>query len=547
MIVMTPSFESSCDALDKVYSVASQRAIDTLAIKQIGDDGFELMRRAGKAAWQMISASMQQAEAEASIGIDQESDAHKLGDHELDDDQFGANKSLLVLAGAGNNGGDAWVVAYYAKLAGMEPLVVTVGDQRQLSSAAQKARDWALKEGVNPISSEQWLETYSYDENQPSWVVDGLFGIGLSRPIEGQAKRVIEAVNQLNAHVLSLDLPSGIEADTGSVLGCAIRADQTLSFIGLSAGAFTQDGPDYVGCLSLDTLSIAPECVVDQQPLAQLVSYSLLPSLPERVGNSHKGSFGKVALIGGDLGMGGAIMLSSMALARTGVGLMQVITRQEHVPLVLQCRPECMVQPFAEGEALHDLCNKVSVLALGPGLGQSEWAKSIMKQAMNKPLAATPKVLDADALNILANAQYDVAEAMSEMIITPHPGEAARLLGKTIAQVQADRLGSAQLLADRYRCIVILKGQGSVIAAPSSLQKTAMICLGGNPGMASGGMGDVLTGIIAGLWAQGLSAWEAAIRGVCLHAEAGDQAAEIIGQRGLLASDLVDYLPQLLH
>ena len=266
----------------------------------------------------------------------------------------------------------------------------------------------------------------------------------------------------------------------------------------------------------------------------------LLHFLPPRERTAHKGMFGHVMIIGGDKGMGGAVAMAAEASARTGAGLTSAATRPEHVAAILARRPEIMVTGVSSGQELEPLLARPSLLVVGPGLGRSAWSEQMLQQAT---LCGLPLVLDADGLNILAAGRVVRESKRDSRILTPHPAEAARLLGVTTADIQQDRTAAAQALQERYGGVIVLKGAGTLVCG---LEGTVDICMGGNPGMASGGMGDVLSGIIGSLLAQGLALFDAARLGVCLHAEAADIAAKQ-GERGLLASDLIAQLPKLVN
>ena len=313
--------------------------------------------------------------------------------------------------------------------------------------------------------------------------------------------------------------------------GVAVVATVTSSFIASKRGLFTGPALDCVGELVLHSLEVPAAAFLAQPPSAFALEASALEDLPKRQANGHKGSHGHVLVIGGDRGAGGALRLCVEAAMRSGAGLVSALTRSEHVAPLLAVRPECMTHGY-ESDALPVAAQRASVVALGPGLGQSEWGKNLYTLMIDDP---RPLVLDADALNLLAADPRPVPGR----VLTPHPGEAARLLGCTVEAIQRDRYAALQQLVDRYAATVVLKGAGSLISAPG---EPVMVIRAGNPGMGSGGMGDLLTGVIAALMAQGLPAFEAATLGALLHSTAGDVAAEQDGQRGLLASDLLPWL-----
>jgi ADP-dependent NAD(P)H-hydrate dehydratase / NAD(P)H-hydrate epimerase len=362
--------------------------------------------------------------------------------------------------------------------------------------------------------------------------VDALYGTGLNRAPEPFAASLIERINASAIPVLALDVPSGLNADTGDCPGVAIRAAMTVSFIAAKRGLYTGQAATKVGVLQMDTLGL-PDILWQGMP----TDASLLDAmhLPPRARDAHKGDSGHVLAIGGDHGTAGAIRLCGEATLRSGAGLVSIATRTENIFALNSARPELMAHGVHGPQELKPLLDRADVLAVGPGLGQGAWGHALWLTAID---GGKPLVLDADGLNLLAREPHRFSVPA---VLTPHPGEAARLLGKTIAEVQLDRFASARALAHRYNAMVVLKGSGSLIAHPDGRLD---VCIWGNPGMASGGMGDLLTGVIAALLAQGCSAWDAARIGVGLHARAGDLAARC-GERGLLASDLLEPLRTL--
>jgi hydroxyethylthiazole kinase-like uncharacterized protein yjeF len=367
-------------------------------------------------------------------------------------------------------------------------------------------------------------------------VVDALFGIGLSRAPESEARALIEAINTQAAPVFALDVPSGVDADRGSAPGAAVLATRTLQFIVRHVGLHTGDALEYTGQLALEELDIPGESFEGVPADAALLDHDALVQwlLPRRR-NTHKGESGHVLCIGGDEGSGGAIALCAEAALRAGAGLVSVATRPVHVPALLARRPEAMVRAVESSDDLAPLVARARVVAVGPGLGQGEWGQALFHHALRSGL---PLVVDADALNLLPAAAHPLQDA----VLTPHPGEAARLLACNAADIQRDRVGAARAIAQRYAAVVVLKGAGTVVASGQATR----IVAAGNPGMAVGGMGDLLTGIIASLRAQGLSAFDAASAGALLHGLAGDAAAWD-GERGLLPSDLLPHVRRLAN
>ena len=485
-----------------LYRAEQVRELDRIAIEELGIPGLTLMQRAGSAAFEALRRRWPRA------------------------------RRLGVLCGGGNNGGDGFVLARLAWEAGLTVSVWQVGDAGRTRGDALMARQQMEQAGLRaePLDAGRLAAC--------EVLVDGLLGTGLGGEVSGTWRAAIEAVNAAHdagCGVLALDIPSGLHADTGAVLGAAVHADATITFIGLKLGLLTGLGPDCCGEVLFDDLDVPPETFARLQPSATRLSAPAAGEvLPPRRPCAHKGDFGHVLVVGGDHGMSGAARLAGEAALRCGAGLVSLATRPGHATAIGAARPELMCHGVEEALALRPLLRRASVLAIGPGLGRGAWGRDLLGAALASRL---PLVVDADALNLLSADPLERAQ----WVLTPHPGEAARLLGCSSAEIQADRPAAVRALQRQYGGVVVLKGAGTLIADPNGIA----LCDAGNPGMASGGMGDVLTGVIAALLAQGLSPGEAARHGVCLHAAAADQAARD-GQRGLLASDLFPHLRALL-
>jgi NAD(P)H-hydrate epimerase len=440
-------------------------------------------------------------------------------------------RHLAVFCGSGKNAGDGYVLARLAHAQGFMVTVYQCKALEDLPSAAQAAALEAQASGVEFQSADEPLD------GDIELIVDALLGIGLKGAVYGAIASAIQQINASGLPIISLDIPSGLNADNGQVENFAVRASMTFTFIGLKVGMYTLDGPDYCGDIYCHHLKLE-SYLTTLSPAAQLLAPSNLSlPLPKRKKNSHKGEYGHVLVIGGSLGMPGAVALAAKAALRSGTGAVTIATRPEHVSAVLPLVPEAMVWGIDEPEELHHLLNKVSFCIIGPGLGESEWAQKLFIATISSQL---PMVIDASALRLLA--QYPQMD--DNWVLTPHPGEAADLLACTNKEIQMNRIQSAELIQQKYGGVVVLKGVGSII---QTLDKKVFICPKGNPGMASAGMGDVLSGIIAGLCAQGLTLSEAATLGVWVHAVAGDLVAKEQGERGLLASDLINQLPQIFN
>ena len=445
---------------------------------------------------------------------------------------------LLVLAGPGDNGGDALVAARRWREAGgravvWEPLGAGPSADRRRAAARlhgvpvvrQLPSGVRKSPGREPPASVRWVG-----------VLDGLFGIGLGRELDGPARAVIDRVNALGVPTFALDLPSGLAANTGRVLGAAVRARATLTFIGLKPGLLTGAGPGHCGRIAVAPLGLIPPPSLGQW-LTPAAVRPLLP--PRRHADAHKGDFGAVAVLGGAEGMVGAALLAARAALRLGAG--KVVLCTPSPPGVDWAQPELLWRGAEHAARLPGLAAVVA----GPGLGEGGAAHDALRDCL---AVDAPLVLDADALNLLADdpgLREQLRARSGPTVLTPHPKEAGRLLGLATATVQTDRLGAARELAGRDRACVVLKGAGSVCALPDGRYA---INPTGNPGMATGGSGDVLAGILGALLAQGLAPWAAIRLGVHLHGAAGDHlAARLGGHVGLSAGELIDPARELLN
>lgn len=485
---------------EALYTAKQTRALDRCAIEDHNIPGITLMSRAADATFDSMINHWPEPEL------------------------------VQVLCGTGNNGGDGFLVADLAHKRGIKTIVLQVGASDKISGDALLARNQALANGVDiqPFEDGAVLSL--------GVVVDALLGTGLGGDVRGDYLEAITEVNAAGASVVAVDIPSGLCADTGRVLGQAIKADMTVTFIGLKRGLFALEAMDYTGDLQFADLSVPSE-VYQQVPAdcRRLELELLLEELRPRPATAHKGMYGTVLVIGGDYGMAGAAAMAAEAALRCGAGLVKVATRPEHVSALVARAPEVMPLGVESGDELEPLLASADVLVVGPGLGQSPWSEYLLQAAV---ASGKSMVLDADGLNMLAGGKV---KARDGMIITPHPGEAGRLLSCSTAEVQADRFAAARALQQQTGAVVVLKGNGSLIAGDGQL----LLSDYGNPGMATGGMGDVLGGVIASLLAQGLEPVAASVLGVCLHGAAGDIAAEE-GMRGLLATDLIPWLRELL-
>jgi NAD(P)H-hydrate epimerase len=373
-------------------------------------------------------------------------------------------------------------------------------------------------------------------------VVDALLGTGFTGVLRPPYAGLVDLMNAGPA-VLAIDIPTGVEADTGAVNSTAVNAAMTVTYIGRKIGLFTGAGVAAAGEVVFADLGVGAEILRTVMGIP-LLSYPAVTStypLPVRDANAYKQRIGHVAVIGGDHSMGGAPLMAAEAALRVGAGLVTVVTRAEHRGAILSRRPEIMVVDADDERRRGEILEKAATLVVGPGLGREAWGMNLLEEALR---VTSPVVLDADGLNGFASGNL---EASGPVVVTPHVGEAAALLGAGSHEIAADRPGAALRLASKVRGVSVLKGAGSVVAHHGSTGARVLgICAHGNPGMASAGMGDVLAGVIGGLLAQGLSTAAAAAVGVTLHSRAADVAAEHIGQRSLLATDLIPAMIELL-
>lgn len=487
------------------YSCAQVYALDAAAIAS-GIPGIQLMKRAGRAAFDVLL------------------------------ERFPQPEQITVYCGAGKNGGDGYVLAALAaqRLLSVRVIQLTPGDK--LTGEALTAYQYAVQERVTIIPFAAAPAPTS------GVIVDALLGIGLQGEVRPAFAEAIAQINASGLPVLAIDIPSGLNGDTGAVQNAVVKANLTMTYIGVKRGLLTGRGPAVVGELVLSDLAIPADIYTQETPAVERLQLNELSGLlAAREADAHKGDFGHVLVIGGDHGMGGAAIMAAEAAARTGAGWVSLATRPEHVTAVLTRRPEIMVRGIASGQELTAMLERPTVIVIGPGLGRSPWSEQMLQAAAKSGL---PMVVDADALNLIAEGRVlPNLQAPTNWLVTPHPGEAARLLGVTTADINADRFAALDRLQQKFGGAVILKGAGSLVQGETGITG---IVTDGNPGMASAGMGDVLSGILGGLIAQGLSVEKAAHLGAVLHACAADLAVEETGQRGLLATDLIPYVAQLL-
>lgn len=485
------------------YSVWPAQAVAQL--EQQGADAlgitlYELMLRAGQAAYEHLTAHWPEA------------------------------SHWLILCGHGNNGGDGYVLARLGQAAGKTVTLLACESEKALPEEAQRARDaWLDAAGEIHAADAVWPE-------QIDVIVDALLGTGSHRAPEEPYATLIQQANAHAAPKLAIDMPSGLSARNGTAPGEVINASHTLSVVALKPGQITGKARDYIGELYYADLGLAAFLAGEGAPIARYDASALTRWLKPRKPTSHKGSHGRLLVVGGDAGTAGAVRMTAEAALRSGSGLVRVLTHKDNIIPILTARPEIMVDELTD-ERLTEALEWADVIAIGPGLGQRDWGKRALKRVAS---SEKPMLWDADALNLLAIS----AEKRQNRIITPHPGEAARLLNTETSEIESDRLHAAQTLAQRYGGVVVLKGAGTLIASEQGEMAFADV---GNAGMASGGMGDLLSGIIASLVGQKLTLFDAACAGCVAHGAAADAVAAERGTRGMLATDLLDLLWQFVN
>jgi len=430
---------------------------------------------------------------------------------------------IVIVCGGGNNGGDGYVLGRFAQAAGLTVSVLAAVPPDSLRNDARQAcEDFKSSGGqLRPFSPDLLREG--------EVIVDALLGTGLKGGVRPEIEKIISHINSAGRPIFALDVPSGLDSDTGVPLGETIRSDCTVTFVGLKTGLFIADGPEFAGTVFFDDLEVvAPQVKGFEPRLERIMESEILRALPRRRRSSNKGDFGRVLIVGSGPSMPGAVRLAGEACLRVGAGLVTVAVYPDNVMAISAGRPELICLPLVHEGELEGAIERANVVAIGPGLGKTEWARKALNTVLQ---SSKPIVVDADALNLVAEAG---TRARDNWILTPHPGEAGRLLGMKTDEVQNDRLRALEYLIDRYHGTIVLKGAGTLVGTANRIPG---LCERGNPGMATAGTGDVLTGAIAGILAQCGDTTLAARVGVLVHAMAGDAAARG-GERGLLASDL---------
>ncbi len=522
----------------------TMRALDRKTIKDYGIKGLVLMENAGRGLAEVVA--------------------------ELLDDELEASgrARVSIICGKGNNGGDGFVAARHLRNGGYEVEVFTVAPVAALKGdAGTNARIWEKMGGsCFKVSSAKEIEDSLSRLRHSAVVVDALFGTGLSSELKGVSRALVEVINSLSAVVVSVDIPSGLDATTGKVMGEAVMADLTVTMAYPKLGFFLYPGKDYTGEIDVVDIGMPPEVaadvMIDNYLIDDVLVSELLSSILWRTEDTHKGNYGHLLVAGGSTGKSGAVVMAASSAMRVGAGLVSVAVPEGLLDIVEVKATEVMTIPLSEepssigrgsvmsGVAVGELAGELegkSALVLGPGLGRvqagfADALKGLLAYCAQEGIAI---LIDADALNALEGRLSILKHASdngAEIVITPHPGEAATLLGISVMEVQEDRMRSAGQLRKKTGAVVVLKGASTIV----STEEGSFINPTGNPGMASAGMGDVLAGIIGGMMAQGMAVVDASVVGVYLHGMAGDIAAERIGEAGLVATDLIEEAPLLI-
>ncbi|MDD4171664.1 MAG: NAD(P)H-hydrate dehydratase [Syntrophomonas sp.] len=465
------------------------------------------------------------------------------------------NSKLVILAGKGNNGGDGLVIGRHLINDGAAVDIFLLGEIENLTADAGVNYNILKKMGgrLLPLKNDEDIKVFTNSLLSADLIIDALYGIGFRGSMDDFESRVVQILNLAKVPVVAVDIPSGVEADTGKVNGTAVRADYTVTLAAPKLGQILAPAQEYVGNLIVADISIPRLLMEDPQYKLNLIDEAMVRKfIKPRAAESHKGTYGHVLVAGGSAGMTGAVILTSCAALRSGAGLVTAALPESLVPILDASVMEVMSRPLPETSAacislealpaLENLLGTISVCAIGPGMSRYREANAILRFVLEN--SGVPILIDADGINALEGDAAILKDRQIPIVITPHPRELSRLTGLTVEDIQHNRLEIACQYATSWGVTVVLKGHNTVIACPSG---EVFINSSGNPGMATAGSGDVLSGIIVGLIAQGLTPKNAAIAGVYLHGCSGDKAAAIKGQRGLMAGDLIKYLPYILR
>lgn len=507
----------------KIVTPAQMNSIDKSTINDYGIPGLLLMENA--------------AAAVASEAVSM------LGDS--------AGSVITAVAGRGNNGGDAFAAARLLHGKGYDVRVFLAGSKAGISGDALTNMSMLEKIGIRiiEINDIEDISLLNANLRESQLILDGVFGTGLSRDVGGIAASAIESMNLSGKPILSIDIPSGIDGTDGSIRGVCIKADTTVTFCMPKLGLVLNPGCEYAGRLNVADIGI-PRCVIAAQDIwTEIIDAGMVSGLiPQRKPDSNKGSYGRAFIVSGSAGMTGSGRLACTAALRVGAGLVYAGVPESLSGIYGSALTEPVIIPLPDGgkgylseaseAGIIERTGGMDAVAIGPGLSTAEGVKRLVEKVIAE--CEAPMVLDADALNVISGNTEILKQLKKDAVITPHPGEMARLTGLTVSEVQKDRVGTAERFASEYGVVTVLKGNRTVVAAPDG---SIFINPTGNAGMATAGTGDVLTGVIAGLIAQGASVKEAAVAGVYLHGLAGDLAADSMGMHGMLAGDVARHLP----
>lgn len=512
----------------RLLTAAESRELDRLSQTRYGVASYSLMTGAGEAVALALARRWPEA-----LGV-----------------------GVLVIAGKGNNGGDGMVAARRLLRSGARARVVLLGAISDLKGDAARACADLLGDGGEVLSVTEEAELKRALDERPGAVVDAIFGTGLDAPVSGLARCAIDAIHALGAPVLAVDISSGVNADTGAVMGCAVNASLTVTFGAAKFGHVSYPGATHCGELEVADIGFAPGALVELAARgAFLQRAEIQPLWHRRPDNSHKGMYGHALIVAASRGKSGAALLAARAALRTGAGLLTTAIPQSVAAIVAAGAAELMTEPMPErdghfagaatAERLRALIVGKSVLVVGPGIGVSDDTRELVDFLLAE--GGTPHralLIDADGLNVLAQLGCEtVRKAKGAVVLTPHPGEMARLLATSAAEVNADRISAARRLAERSGASVVLKGARSVIVVPDA---TVYVNSTGNPGMAAPGMGDALSGMLGALLGQGMEPLSALALGVYIHGAAADRVSQRLGPVGYLAGDVIEELPAAL-
>lgn len=514
----------------KLFDSKGIQALDRAAVRKYGIKGLQLMENAGRAVAAIVLREME---------------------------GLRLSQRVAIVAGKGNNGGDGFVAARHLKNSGIPVSVFLAGRLEEMKGdAALNAKAWLKMGGeVNPVNTEADLKKAGSVLRHSPIIIDALFGTGLNTSVAGIYASIISYINTLGKKVISVDIPSGIDATTGAVLGTAVRADITATMAAPKIGLYVLPGRDYAGKVEVVDIGAPRELTLtdDERISCNLITDDFLRrTLRPRHPNAHKGALGHLVIIAGSPGMTGAAYMAGTAAMRSGAGLATIALPESLNPIMEIKTAEIMTKPLPEtgahtlGPVSYDAVKKFiegkSAVVAGPGLGASKDVDSFIEMLIDG--LSIPAVIDASALNAVAKNPGALKKLKAGVVLTPHPGEMSRLLRMPVSEVQKDRLGAARKLAEKTGAVVVLKGAATIVA---DKEGRTYINPTGNPGLATAGTGDILAGMIGGLLAQGYGLVESACASTYIHGLAGDEVKSENGEAGMMATDLLPHIPRLIN